>query len=110
MTAGRFTLHIEQGASLDQTFKITNPPDNLADHDARMHVRRLYESENADLILTKANGGITLTAEEVRIYAGPSTTASLSHDGVYDIELITPGQEVIRFLEGSVLLSREVTR
>ena len=44
------------------------------------------------------------------LFATPDRTEDLIQSGVYDVEMISPGGEVTRVLEGKFRLSKEVTR
>lgn len=117
MAAGRYRLVIEQGATLDRTFKWKDGEGALVDitgYTARCQVRASFASETKLLDLTTENGGIELggAAGTIRLLASATTTAALvlAGLGVWDLELVSPGGVVTRLLEGRVVLSREVTR
>ena len=117
MSAGRFDLIIEQGATYSQTFTYETAaglPINLTAYTAAMQIRETAES---DVVLATSGGStpsITLTLGgalgTIVVAMTAAKTALLSFDtAVYDLELTT-GTTVIRLLEGEVKLSKEVTR
>lgn len=117
MAAGRYRLVIEQGATLDRTFKWKDGEGALVDltgYTARCQVRASYTSETKILDLTTENSGIELggAAGTIRLKVSAATTAAISLTGlgVWDLELVSPSGVVTRLLEGRVVLSREVTR
>lgn len=114
MTAGKYPLTIEQGATLAQVFTWRDSSDalvNLTGYTARCQVRRTLSDPDTLLSLTTENGGITLggSAGTIQLNASATATAALSGKGVYDLELIS-GSTVTRLIEGTVYFSPEVTR
>jgi len=116
MGAGTYNFTIEQGATFKRimTWKDSNGnPINLTGYTARMQVRTAKDSPNVILTLdTDTNGGITLggVSGTITIEISASKTASLDFKtAVYDLELEKDGS-VVRLLEGSVTLSKEVTK
>tara|TARA_B100000963_G_C22573892_1_gene647436 strand:+ start:748 stop:1098 length:351 start_codon:yes stop_codon:yes gene_type:complete len=116
MTAGNFSLTIEQGAtfSLVITYKDSaGSAINLTGFTARMSLRTFIEDSSAILTLTTENGRIALGggAGTVTLTVSASDTAALTAgNGVYDLELISSGGVVTRLIEGSYSIVREVTR
>lgn len=114
MSAGKYTLKIEQGAykSLSLTYKdATGTPIDLTGYTARMQIRGYAESTTAWVSLTSASG-ITLgtTDGAIDIELTSTQTSAIPDSGFYDIELVAPSGEVNRILEGAVKLSKEITR
>lgn len=114
MSAGKYDLTIEQGATLAQVFTYKDPNGtaiNLTGYAARCQVRRAIGSTSTLLDLTTENGGITLggVAGTVTLNATATATALLSGNGVYDIELVS-GANVYRLVEGTVFIKPNVTR
>lgn len=126
MSAGRYDLVIEKGATFSRifTWKIpsaTNPtscpPLNLTGYTARAQIRAtvaaadppaidLTSSPAAGLVLGGVAGTITMT-----ITAAQTSALTLTNNvGVWDIELTAPDSSVVRLLEGSVELRPDVTR
>ena len=127
MTATKQTITIEQGATFDDTIAVHQPAPvgtpaadllvfDLAGYDVRMHIRPTVADTDPSpeplLALTLANGRITVTAPNlIRRRIEAADTAALNFDAaVYDLELQAPDGTVARPLQGSVKLSREVTR
>lgn len=116
MPAAKIDLTIEQGATFRKTFRwrdSTNTPIDLTGYTARMQIREEYDSSNYIIELTTANGGIAITEAEgvVDLFISDSNTAAITNKrGVYDLELITPSAEVIKFIKGAVIIIEEVTK
>lgn len=116
MSAGKYTLFMDQGAYLTRTMTYLDPdqePIDLTGFTARMQIRGYPQSEVVWLTLTSESGeGITIGGADgtVVIEITSAQTADITTDGFYDIELIAPSGEVDRFLQGAVILSNEVTR
>lgn len=113
-----YNLTIEQGATwrpdpFVMRDKQTQTPLDLTGCIARMHIRNRLSSPDIILALTTENGRITLggTAGTIALYISDEDTALLDFsNAVYDIELEYPNGDVVRFMQGAVLLSKEVTR
>lgn len=115
MTAGKYDLTIEQGATLAQVFTWRDSSDalvNLTGYTARCQVRRTLSDPDTLLSLTTENSGITLggVLGTIQLNATAAVTALLSGKGVYDLELISGGGTVTRLIEGGVYFAPEVTR
>jgi hypothetical protein len=136
MIAGVYNITCQQGSTFDlqMTLQYPNPdyPANCVDpnicpeyinwdltgYTARMHVRRYVDSAVPVIVLTTENDRIRLgnldpsdgtinlfiRAEDTRDI--PSTNTSC----VYDLEIISPSNEVDRIIQGAFNLSLEVTR
>ena len=126
MAAGRYSFAIEQGATTKFEIQYTDgagDPIDLTGYSARMHIRETYDSTSTILEMTDvldADGtGLNLNGlasnqplsqGKIGVYISATKTASFSFDTpVYDLELVK-GLEVIRLIQGSIKLSREVTR
>lgn len=116
MTAGRYDITIEQGATfrLNLVWKDSNGVAvNLTGYTARMQVRRAYGDTVAQLDLTTENGTITLggAAGTIEVVVPATQTDDLvASKGVYDLELSSGSGEVTRLIEGKVTIKPEVTR
>lgn len=122
MIAGVYNILCEQGTTFSRVFTLRYPDEidptiyhdfDLTNYTARMQVRRLITSTTAMIELTTENGGIVITnpaGGELTVYMTNEQTASLTSDGVYDIELINEIGEVARLVQGGFTLSLEVTR
>lgn len=115
MKAGKYDITVEQGAlfSLPLEFTADDVLVDLTGAQARLQARTSVSAKTKLFELTTENGGITLggVAGTITLTMTAATTAALSFDrGVYDLEIAPVGGEPYRLLEGSVFLSREVTR
>lgn len=126
MAAGRYSFAIEQGATTKFEIQYTDSdanPIDLTGYSARMHIRETYDSANTILAMTnvlESDGtGINLNGlsntqplseGKIGVYISADKTAAFTFDqAVYDLELVN-GTEVIRLIQGTIKLSREVTR
>lgn len=111
-----YDLEINQGASFSKTFAWKGGdglPVSLTFYTARMQVRQSATSPDVLLELTTANGRIALGGAlgTVTLSLTPAVTELIEwRRGKYDLELVAPDGGVMRFLEGQVSVSREVTR
>jgi hypothetical protein len=131
MSAGRYPIYIEQGATIDfeVQYKDSNGnPVNLTGYGARMQIRPSVSSNEIYLSLTSnlnTDGtGINMsgsspykppTSGSLGIYIASCTSSMLNFgDAVYDLEIFAPIDVdcpiVTRILQGPVRLSKEVTR
>lgn len=114
MLAGLLDIEIEQGATFELVFiyqdEAGNPID-LTGMTARMQLRRTYNSPDALLSLTNANGRIIFDpfAGKITLSVSATDTTPLTGSGVYDLELID-GSTVNRILEGSFKVCAEATK
>lgn len=117
MTAspGMLNLTLSQGATwkLALTYQNANgTPIDLTNYTARMQARPSYDSSTVSLNLTNGSG-ITLggTAGTINLLVGATTTASIgAAQYVYDMELVSGSGEVTRLIEGTLIVTPEVTR
>lgn len=121
MSAARDNIILEKGATYKKTYLYrdsNNVPIPLTNYEARMQIREYTESTNTLVDLTSSPAaGITLEANvetgRIDIRIGADVTDVLDFvTGVYDLELYDPidPTEVIRLVEGSVSLNKQVTR
>ncbi len=116
MSAGSMDFCIEQGIdfSKDITWKDANGAYIVTSgYTAQMQVRVRRNSSSFLLELSTANGRITVTGASglFALSLTDDETRALSFDtGVYDFEVTSAAGIVYRLLEGSVSLSKEVTR
>lgn len=116
MSAGDYDFHIEQGATFIRDFiwlDSNNDPIPLEDYTARLEIRKNYESSEILLSASTSDGRITITpaAGKVTLTFSDTDTAALTwRYGRYDLELESPLGVVYRLLEGSVVVSKEITR
>lgn len=121
MPAGKYSLLIEQGATLDISIAYkdsTNAPVDLTDYSGRMMIRSDYADANPTtyfaLSSSLAADGTGLTfggaSGTIGIFISAVSTSTANFDtAYYDLE-IESGSIVTRLLEGTVKLSKEVTR
>lgn len=117
MPAGLHNLTIEQGATFRRVISLrdynTNAIKNLTGFTARMQIRA-FVADTATLVsLTTENGGITIDAAEgqITLIITAAVTASMTwRKAVYDLEIIDGSGTVTRLLQGSIIVSPEVTR
>jgi hypothetical protein len=126
MSAGRYDIILEQGATFDLPLHYRDPagvPIDLSGYSARMQVRESAESTvlvefNSSLT---ANGAILLNgaAEDredgangnIRIFMSAANSAALPRfSGRYDLELADSSSYTIRLLEGQFRVEPEITR
>lgn len=117
MAESKLKLTIKQGATFRRglKWKTGTPaaPVDLTGYTARMQIREEVTSADVLATLTTENGGITLggAAGTIVLYLSPVATAAFDWEsGVYDIEMIAPNTDVIRLVEGGIVVSPEVTR
>lgn len=113
--AGSYNFTIEQGATFQRTLNWKDEagtPIDLTNYTARMHIK--YGSRTGKLAreLTTENDGIILdnVQNSITLSIPATQTANFLVDScVYDLEMVN-GERVIRLLEGSIIISPEVTR
>lgn len=115
MLAGSHNFTIDQGAFWQRVLKIFNPDESLYDlsgHTARMQLRRDIKAPSSVLSLTTENGKIALggTTGTITLTLEAADTATLQHDCVYDLEIVTPTGKPYRVIGGSIKVNPEVTR
>lgn len=115
MTAGRYDIEIEQGATWSRTITVEDPdgtPIDLTGYSARMQVRSSYDAQTALLSLSSPSGGISidpLTGTLALTATAAQTAAMPAGIHVYDLELVI-GTAVDRLLAGRARVSPEATR
>jgi len=115
MPAATYDIVIEQGSTYQKTITwkdSSGDPVDITNFTARMQIRSRKSSTSTLLSITEADY-ITLggTAGTVAISIPAATTAALDfRRAVYDLELVSSGGIVYRLIEGTVELSKEVTR
>ncbi|MBI9090141.1 MAG: hypothetical protein JEZ12_13075 [Desulfobacterium sp.] len=112
-------LTIYQGSSFKKAWEMvekgTEDPIDLTGYKARMQVRGKLKDDAAILDLTTENGGITITVvtdkTTLALYVPATATAAITAaKGVYDLELVDAAGDVYRLMQGTVAISKEVTR
>jgi len=131
MSAGRYPIYIEQGASLDfevQYLDSEGNPVDLSGYSARMQIRPSTDSSTIYVTLSSSlqpdGTGLNLsgshslkppTSGSIGIFISSCTSSVFNfNDAVYDLELFVPYDGgcsyVTRLIQGPVRLSKEVTR
>jgi hypothetical protein len=115
MIPGNHDITIPKGSTFTYplTYKVSNSPVNLTGYTARMQARQSHTSSSVVIELTTANSKISLggTAGTITLSLTAGETAAITQSSlVYDLELVSGGGEVTRLLEGSLILTPEVTR
>ena len=110
---GVYKIVCPQGATLDKTFTATNDgnPVDWTGYTAALQVRQFYGSDTPVLSLSTGSGISALSSNgEITITATATQTAAIpAGNYVYDLEL-TSGSYKIRLLEGTFVVTPEVTR
>lgn len=114
MPAVTHDFQIEQGTTLEKTliWKDNNKnPRDLTGYTARLQMRPSKTSDTVMVELTTENGGITLGGPSgtITLNFTEQNTEPLTRDGVYDLEIVI-GNSVKRLIEGTITVSRGVTR
>ena len=117
ITPAKLKLKIIQGATFRKALVWLAPdkktPIDLTGCTARMQVRSEIESPTVLLELTTENGGIVIDgpAGKLTLRISPTATAAITWEsGVWDLEVVHPSGDVTRLVQGSISVSREVTR
>jgi hypothetical protein len=112
---GLLNLTFSQGATWKLAMTYTDgagAPINLTNYTARMQARPSYESDTTVLNLTNGTG-ITLggTAGTIDLLVAATATAAIDADQyVYDLEVVSASSEVTRVVQGTLIVTPEVTR
>lgn len=111
---GVYDFTIYQGATFSRVITWKDESEtlvNLTGYTARMQIRQRIGGDTL-IALTTENSRIALggTAGTITLNVSATDTAALTMDGVYDLELVSAAGVVTRLLQGSVTLSKEVTK
>lgn len=116
MPAADHDFALEQGATFRRTLEYQNPdttPFDLSGYTARMHVRARAGAPDPPLVeLTTENGGLTIDGPNGTIdvvVSAAQTTALPVGRVVYDLLLVAPSGDIIRLIEGSMVIDAAVT-
>ena len=131
MSAGRYPIYIEQGASLDfevQYLDSNGNPVDLSGYSAKMQIRSAPAATTAYITLTSTlqpdGSGLNLSGSHstkppssgsIGVFISACSSSVLDFgEAVYDLELSVPYEGgcdyVTRLIQGPVKLSKEVTR
>lgn len=109
-------LPIYQGATFRKRLRWVSPsgtPVDLTGCTARMQARPEKGSDTVLMDLSTSNGGITLggTSGYIDLYLNHAATKLMEWESaVHDLEITHPNGDVTRLAEGSIGVSKEVTR
>ena len=115
MPAGVHEFEIEQGATWVREILVKDSlgvPIDLTGVSSRMQIRESVEAAVFLIELSTANGRIAVDgpAGKLTLTIATPDTETLDSGGVYDLESVDVAATVDRLLEGSFVLSPEVTR
>lgn len=116
MSAATYDFEIEQGASLIKpiVWKDANGlAVNLTGYTAKMQIRKSVSSPDVLLELSTSNGRIDIVSGTgtITLLINAATSAAITwSSGVYDLELTSSGGLVTRLMQGTITVSKEVTR
>jgi hypothetical protein len=127
MPAGKYSLLIEQGATLNLELQYkdsNNTPIDLTGYSGKMQIKNNYadsatttyatlssslNSDGTGLNFSGSNGTNPPTSGTIGIFISATTASNFNFDtAYYDIE-ITTGSIVTRLLQGTIALSKQVT-
>ena len=118
MPAAKYDLLIEQGADYSKSIILKNPDGSVKDlTNVTLHLQ-IREYHFSDTVLLEGNSHganpnliVNIPTGTVTIKFSHGQTSSLNiRKGVYDLEMTTPTSEVIRLMQGAVIVDPEVTR
>jgi hypothetical protein len=114
MTPGKVNFLCPQGSTFNRrlTYKIDDVPVNLSGYSSRLQVRETHYAEETIVALTSGSG-ITLggSAGTIDLLISASTTAAFNAGNfVYDLEIQSTNGTIDRLIEGSFIVTPEVTR
>ena len=115
MIAGIYNITCEQGSTFSRTFTIQNPDGTVYDltgFSARMQIRRDYDATTTMFVASSTNGHISISPlfGEITVDISASETATITRDGVYDLEIFDADGLVYKVVKGRFTLDREVTK
>ena len=113
----KIKLTIPKGSTYQHRFTYLDPasqdPINLMGYTARTQFRPSVDSAQVLYEGTTENGHITVTGQEGEVtlkIPADITSAWTFNAAVFDLEIISPGGDVTRLVEGAVKVTPEVTR
>lgn len=124
MSAGRYDLVIEQGATYERKIAYRDAAGvlvSLTDWSVQSHVRENIADATPKIVLAGGGGidyiktgsfGSAPNNYNISINISPTVTVAQTSytTGYWDMELVDPSGKVIRLLEGRVKIVPEVTR
>jgi hypothetical protein len=116
MAAGVHNFTIEQGTTVSMSFAYqtsTGAVISLVGYTARMQARETVSTASTFIDATTENGQLSINGAGGIVTLSLSATVTAALDfrtAVYDLELISSAGVVTRMVQGTITLSREVTR
>jgi len=117
MSAGTLNIKIEQGSTYNRTYTLTDDDGvaiNMSGYRADMHIRSEQAATTTILVASTTGDYLTIptgTDGVISLSIDAAATSSLDFEiGVYDLETSDNSGAVVRLLEGTCTLSKEVTR
>ena len=113
MAAANYDLTIEQGTdfSLTMNLSVEGVPYNLTGCSAAMQIRDFGNNLYFDGTVVNNKINLNLVASSITIKISKSETQTMNFGtGKYDLELTKSDGTTIRLLQGSVIISNEVTK
>jgi hypothetical protein len=115
MRPGKYNFICPQGATFSKqlSYLIDSIPVDLTGYTARMQVREKASNSTKILNLTTENDGIILggCSGTIKINVDADTTSEIyAKTYVYDLELVSSENFVVRLIEGQFIVTPEVTR
>ena len=93
------------------TRKINGSLFPFSGYTARMKARKNGYNGDVVIDIDTSDGGITLGNGTVDIVISATDTANLPAENlVYDIEIVAPGGDVTRLVQGTIIVTNESTR
>ena len=114
--AATYNMTIDQGTTVSIDFQYRTSAGvviPLTSYTARMQARPTQSSAVTVMDCTTTNGQLVVTGATGTVTLALTATQSAALDfdrAVYDIEIVSPAGVVTRLVQGTVTLSREVTR
>lgn len=115
MIAGIYNITCEQGSTFSRTFTIQNPDGtvyDLTNFAARLQIRRDFDSATTMFVASSGNGHISISPlfGEITVDISALETATITRDGVYDLEIYDDAGIVYKVVKGRFTLDKEVTK
>jgi hypothetical protein len=115
VTPGQVNFLCPQGSTFSKqiTYKIDEVPVDLAGYSSRLQVRENYYSADPLLDLFSPYGGLDIVSASgiINMFVHASVTSDLPPGTfVYDLEIESSGGEVSRIIQGSFIVTPEVTK
>lgn len=115
MIAGIYNITCEQGSTFARTFTIQNSDGTVYDltgYAARLQIRRDFDATTIMFTASSGNGHIAISTlfGEINVDITAAETATITRDGVYDLEIYNTAGVVYKVVKGRFTLNKEVTK